>query len=350
VAGKSVNLSTLKELLKISFYKTKISVTDMTCLLRSLPFVIAVLFCWTDAFAKNLPTCVYISSYRRGYDWSDGIESSLRGVLDGHCSIIQFDMHTKRNGGEAFVQQKAREAKELIEASKPDVVITSDDNAAKFVIQQYFRDSVIPFVFCGVNWTAKEYGFPYKNVTGMIEVTPVSNIFDLAVSISKGKRGIFIGDNRLTDRKDFAHFSKYAKKNKIELEKALVNTIDEWKEQYLKAQETKDFIILGHNSAIEGWEEDEIKNFQVETSAKLVLTTYTWMLPFSMVGLVIKPEEQGRWAGEAAVGILQGFPIGKISIIANRRWSTWMNPALLGHADITLPEDFVEKSQKLTVE
>lgn len=322
----------------------------MACVFRSLPLVIVLLLCWTNAFAKNLPTCVYISSYHRGYDWSDGIELSLRGVLDGHCSIIQFDMDTKRNSGKAFIQQKAREAKELIESSQPDVVITSDDNAAKFVIQKYFKDSAIPFVFCGVNWTAKEYGFPYKNVTGMIEVTPVADIFELAVSISKGKRGVFIGDNTLTDRKDFAHFIKYAEKNKIELEKALVNSIDEWKEQYLKAQETKDFIILGHNSAIQGWEEEDVKKFQADKSTKLVLTTYQWMVPFSMIGLVIKPEEQGRWAGEAAVGILQGFPIGKISIIANRRWSSWMNPTLLGHAGIDLPEEFVEKSHKLAVD
>lgn len=336
--------------MKISFYKTKFSVINMACVLRFLPLFIVVLFCWTNAFAKNLPTCVYISSYHVGYDWSDGIENSLRNELDGHCSILQFDMDTKRNGGEDFTQQKAKEAKEFIENSEPDVVITSDDNAAKFVIQQYFKDSVIPFVFCGVNWTAKEYGFPYKNVTGMIEVTPVGNIFELAVSISKGKRGVFIGDNTLADRKDFAHFVKYAEKNKLELERALVNTIDEWKEQYLRAQETKDFIILGHNSAIKGWEEEDVKKFQVEKSTKLVLATYKWMLPYSMIGLVIKPEEQGRWAGEAALGILKGFPIGKISIIANRSWSTWMNPALLGHADITLPDEFVEKSQKLVVD
>lgn len=332
------------------FHKTNFSVINMACMFRSLPLLIVVLFWWTDAFAKNLPTCVYISSYHTGYDWSDGIESSLRKVLGGHCSIIQFDMDTKRNRGESFIRQKAREAKELIENSEPDVVITSDDNAAKFVIQKYFKDSAIPFVFCGVNWTAKEYGFPYKNVTGIIEVTPVEDIFELAVRISKGKRGVFIGDNTLSEHKDFAHFVKYAEKNKIELEKALVSTIDEWKEQYLKAQETRDFIILGHNSAIKGWDEEGVKKFQADKSTKLVLTTYQWMVPFSMIGLVIKPEEQGRWAGEAAVGILQGFPIEKISIIANRRWSSWMNPTLLGHADISLPEEFVEKSQKLAVD
>lgn len=293
---------------------------------------------------------MYISSYHKGYEWSDGIELSLRKVLEGHCHIIQFDMDTKRNGEEAFIQQKAREAKELIESNRPDVVITSDDNAAKFVIQKYFKDSALPFVFCGVNWTGQEYGFPYKNVTGIIEVTPVADIFDLAVNVSKGKRGVFLGDNTLTDYKDFTYFAKYAEKNKIELEKALVNTIEEWKKEYLKAQKTKDFIILGHNSAIQGWNDDMVRNFQADKSKKLVLTTYRWMVPFSMIGLVIQPEEQGRWAGEAALGILQGFPIRKMAITANRLWSSWMNPALLGSADITLPVEFVEKAQKLAVQ
>ncbi|MFT5700517.1 MAG: ABC-type uncharacterized transport system substrate-binding protein [Desulforhopalus sp.] len=319
----------------------------MTLVFQSFFITVAFLFSLTSVFAKTLPTCVYISSYHQGYEWSDGIELSLREVLDGHCSFIQFDMDTKRHGGQSFILQKAKEAKELILKSRADVVITSDDNAAKFVIKEYFKDSSISFVFCGVNWTAKEYGFPYENVTGMIEVTPVGEIFELAVSISKGKRGVFIGDDAITDRKDFAHFVKYAEKNNIELERALVQTVDEWKEQYLKAQGTKDFIILGHNSAIKGWEDGEVKTFQAKKSTTLVLTTYRWMVPFAMIGLVIKPEEQGEWAGEAALGILQGFPIKNISIIANRSWSSWMNLTLLGFAGIVLPENFIEKSQQL---
>ena len=115
----------------------------MTLKFQSFFLVTVLLFCWTPVSAKSLPTCVYISSYHKGYDWSDGIELSLRSVLEGECSFIQFDMDTKRNGAQAFIQQKAKEAKELIEKSKPDVVITSDDNAAKFVIQKYFKNSSI---------------------------------------------------------------------------------------------------------------------------------------------------------------------------------------------------------------
>lgn len=314
--------------------------------LHILFFMVTFFFTVATVFASSLPTCVYISSYHKGYEWSDGVELSLKRALNGHCSFVQFDMDTKRNSEETYIRVKAKEAKELIEKTNPDVVITSDDNAAKFVIAEYFKDSSIPFIFCGVNWTAKEYGFPYKNVTGMIEVTPVTSIFELAVRISKGKRAIFLGDNTLTENKDYNHFLRIAQKSGIELEKALVDNVEDWKRQYRRAQAEKDFIVLGHNSAIAGWEDEHVVEFQKQLSTKLVLTTYRWMIPFAMVGLIVTPEEQGRWAGEAAVGVLGGFPIEKIAITANRSWSSWMNPVLASSAGIVIPEAFVEKSQQ----
>jgi thiamine monophosphate synthase len=104
--------------------------------LKLLPlFSVVVIFFFTStAFSTPLPVCVYISSYHKGYEWSDGIEASLREVLDGQCTFVQFDMDKKRHREESEILKKAREVKELIEQSKPDVVITSDDNVAKYVI------------------------------------------------------------------------------------------------------------------------------------------------------------------------------------------------------------------------
>ena len=81
-------------------------------------------------------------------------------------------MDTKRNKSDEYKIAVGREARDLILSWQPDVVITADDNAAKYLIQPYFKDSATPFVFCGVNWTAEEYGFPYSNVTGIVEVVP----------------------------------------------------------------------------------------------------------------------------------------------------------------------------------
>jgi ABC-type uncharacterized transport system substrate-binding protein len=125
--------------------------------------------------------CLYVSSYHRGYAWSDGVEQGLRKVLTGHCEIRQIDMDTKRNKSAEFKQSAAVAVKREIETWQPDVVIVSDDNAAKYVVQQYYRDAATPFVFSGVNWTVKEYGFPYSNVTGIIEVAPLEAMLTHAI-------------------------------------------------------------------------------------------------------------------------------------------------------------------------
>ncbi|MES9974447.1 MAG: hypothetical protein ABW094_09315, partial [Candidatus Thiodiazotropha sp.] len=117
--------------------------------------------------------CLFISSYHTGYAWSDGVESGLRETLGGKCELKQFDMDTKRHKDEVSKKEAARKARELIERWRPDVVITADDNAAKYVIKPFFKDHQVPFVFCGINWNVDEYGFPYSNTTGMVEVAPI---------------------------------------------------------------------------------------------------------------------------------------------------------------------------------
>ena len=71
--------------------------------------------------------------------------------------MIIFRMDTKRNTDEEFKKTAALKAKAEIEASKPDVVIAADDNASKYLIQPYFKDASLPFVFCGVNWDEKGF-------------------------------------------------------------------------------------------------------------------------------------------------------------------------------------------------
>lgn len=81
--------------------------------------------------------CLFISSYHQGYEWSDAVERGLRDVLEGKCEPRQFDMDTKRKKSLDEKRAQGLEAKRLIDSWMPDVVITADDNAAKYVIQAY---------------------------------------------------------------------------------------------------------------------------------------------------------------------------------------------------------------------
>ena len=103
---------------------------------------------------------------------------------------------------EEHKKQSALEAKEIIDSWKPDVVICSDDNASKYLIVPYFKNTELPFVFCGVNWDASDYGFPCSNVTGMLEVFLVQPGLDIIKPHVKGNRIGFLSNNRLSEHKN----------------------------------------------------------------------------------------------------------------------------------------------------
>ncbi len=291
--------------------------------------------------------CLYVSSYHRGYAWSDGVEEGLRKVLTGHCEIRQMDMDTKRNKSVEFKQSAAIEVKHEIESWQPDVVIVSDDNAAKYVVMQYYRDAETPFVFSGVNWTVKEYGFPYSNVTGIIEVAPLEAMLTHAIKYSGGaKKAIYLGADTLTEKKNLDRFAETSKKLGIELQGVLVPDASEWKAQYRAAQDA-DFIIMGSHSGISDWDKTELAAFAVEHARKLTVTSHDWMMPFSTIGFTKIPQEHGEWAALAAIEILKGRSPREIPIVANRDWDLWLNAAHLESTRITLPRKFLRKAKKV---
>jgi len=297
--------------------------------------------------SSDAAKCLYVSSYHRGYAWSDGVEQGLRKVLSGHCEIRQIDMDTKRNKSEEFKQSAASRVKLEIETWQPDVVIVSDDNAAKYVVKQYYRDAGTPFVFSGVNWTVKEYGFPYSNVTGIVEVAPLEAMLTNAIKYSGGaKKAIYLGADTLTEKKNLDRVAGVSQKLGIELEGNLVSSVSEWKAQYEAAQDV-DFLVMGSYSGISDWNQDEMAMFAVEHATKLTVTSHDWMMPFSTIGFTKIPQEHGEWAAQTAIEILKGRSPREIPIVANRDWDLWLNMAHLESTRITLPRKLLRKAKKI---
>jgi len=137
---------------------------------------------------------LYVNSYHKGYDWSDGEQRGAETVLAGSGIDLRIVyMDTKNNTSEEFCRQSALKVKKYIEEFKPDVLIVSDDNAFAYVVAPYYRNGNLPVVFCGVNWDVSVYGAPYKNTTGMIEVALISQLYNHLRKFSKGDRVGFLG-------------------------------------------------------------------------------------------------------------------------------------------------------------
>ena len=113
---------------------------------------------------------LHIMSYHSPWLWTDdqfdGFKTALKG-LDIEYKVFQMD--TKRNSSAEWKEYAGKQARDLIESWKPDLVYTNDDNAQRYVAAHYV-DSDIPFVFSAVNAEPAAYGFVgSKNITGVLE-------------------------------------------------------------------------------------------------------------------------------------------------------------------------------------
>jgi hypothetical protein len=70
------------------------------------------------------------------------IKANADGSFDSSQSEVTlrfYRMDTKRNPSETHKTQAALFARKIIEQWQPDIVVASDDNAAKYLIAPYYR-------------------------------------------------------------------------------------------------------------------------------------------------------------------------------------------------------------------
>jgi len=226
----------------------------------------------------------------------------------------------------------------MIREWRPDVVITSDDNAAKHLVKAYYRDAELPIVFCGVNWTVEEYGFPYKNVTGMVEVAPIRPMLLQAIEILDTCEDVYyIGASTLTEEKNSNRIEKLVHSLGFTLTIKLASTLEEWVQAYDEAQSNAELIILGSNSGINDWNSKRVLEHISKTTRQLSVTNHEWMMPYSMIGYTKIPEEHGEWSAKVALSVLEGMNIEDMPIVTNRKWDLWLNKELIESSTIKIP-------------
>lgn len=113
---------------------------------------------------------LHVMSYHSPWRWTDGQFEGFKaglGDVPAEYRIVQLD--AKRHSAPDEIAARGREARELVERWKPDLVYTTDDDAQEQVTR-HFLDRPLPQVFSGVNKAPAHYGFDRaRNVTGVIE-------------------------------------------------------------------------------------------------------------------------------------------------------------------------------------
>ncbi len=308
-----------------------------------------------DAEQKKL---LYINSYHAGYSWSDDIEKGLLKALkikigpDGSCDDTNsevmlkiFRMDTKRNGSEEFTTRAVLTAKKLIDEWQPDIIVISDDNAARYLVVPYLKDSPIPVVFCGINWSAADYDFPANHITGMVEVNPILDSIAMLKNYAKGDRLGYIGFKDYTEEKEIEYFSTLLHLSFAD--GGLVSTYQQWKQLYLKLQNSVDMIVVLDPSSVKGWNAVDAEAFILDKTRIPTVSTGDNASRYTLLGKVKIAEEQGWWAGGAALKILDGTAVKNIPVTTNQHDKLLLNMKLARKLGIKFPLELLEKATLL---
>ncbi len=310
---------------------------------RLLLLAVIALLCAAESQAAS---CLYVSSYHKGYEWNDGIERGIEAGLKGACELSKFYMDTNRHTDPDFARRMAEKAREIIDRTRPDVVIACDDAASMYLVKPYYKDAQLPIVFCGVNGSVDAYGYPYTNVTGMIEIAPIKPLMkEVRSLVRRLNSGVYLAADVMTQRKEFEENRQAYALGGISLAPMFVKTMAEWSAAFAAAQ-SADFVVLGTNAGIADWNSVSAHRAVRASTRKLIVTNYDWMAPLAVLAMTKVAEEQGEWSAHLARTILGGVGPGTLPIVVNRRWRTYVNPTLAQQAGIHLPPRLVHQALK----
>lgn len=258
---------------------------------------------------------LHIMSYHLPWEWTvdqlEGFKSELKD-LDIEYKIFQMD--TKRRSGEKWKEKIGRQARELIDNWKPDLVYTNDDNAQDYVAR-YYVNRDIPFVFSAVNRDPADYGFTgAKNITGVLEQEHfVETVAFLRTLVPDVKRIAVIVDRDPTWNGVIKRMKQKAAVDLADLDFIswdVISTFSEYKQKIVQYQTEADALAL---LGIHAFKDDRGNN--VPWQEVLKWTAFNSRLPdFSfwkdrisygtLCAMYVSGYEQGRAAGKIARGIL----------------------------------------------
>jgi ABC-type uncharacterized transport system substrate-binding protein len=287
---------------------------------------------------------LWVDSYHKEYEWSASIETGIRNVLNDtgiELKIVRMD--TKRNTDDELRKNAATQAKAEIESFNPDVVIASDDNVQKYLVVPYLKDTSLPVVFCAVNWDALPYGYPASNVTGMLEVELTIQLIEHLQQYAQGDRLGYLSGDTDTDRKvvQICNERFFAGA----MEPYFVETFDEYKATFLELQEKVDILYLRNNAGIEGWDDEEAESFIGDNTKIPTGSSSDWMAPYVLITLAKSGVEQGEWAAQAALRILDGTPVSEIPVAENKEGDLILNLNLVEQLKVVFAPSLLKNAE-----
>lgn len=280
---------------------------------------------------------LHVMSFDSPWRWTDGQFAGFKeGLGDVAAEYRVFQMDVKRNSSREAKELKGREARELIDAWKPDLVYASDDDAQEFVTRHYVGKP-LPFVFSGVNKSLKDHGIEgAANVTGVLEQEHFVQSVNLLQAIAPNARRFAV----LSD--SGAHWAPVIERMRAAMPRLpgnrlvsvdQVKSFSEFKDKVLSYQGAADAVIYLGIFALAGEgggnvPYQTVQRWVCENSRLPEISFWIDRVHYGvLVSVTVSEREQGLAAGRLARAIL---------VDGRSPASFAIRPTVVGHPAINL--------------
>ncbi|SHE43424.1 ABC-type uncharacterized transport system, substrate-binding protein [Desulfacinum infernum DSM 9756] len=319
---------------------------------------------------RHVPRLFVVHSYEEGHACGqpqfDGMLAELgeSGLLPGVNILIENHfMDTKRrNNTPELMETEAARVLQRIRASRPDVVLTLDDNAFRTVGLRLVGEP-IPVVFCGVNEAPEEYDRirdfmetrqrPGKNVTGVHERLHVREALRVHKRLFPGlKKVVFFCDEsptgRAIKREILRELLVPAPEAPCDWEVFTARSWEAYCDAVFRAGQDPDVgaiypaALLLRDGRGRTYATSEILRWTTAHSRKPEMAiNFTFVAAGLFGGAVVDFRAMGRQAGNMVVEILSGRSAADIPIVDSSRCALAFNLNRALQLGIQLPEDVI---------
>ncbi len=323
-------------------------------------FFFCISFFWAgEGFARggerNTQRILVVHSYHENQKNHVGLmKKGIDEVLSrSGFHVRHFYMDTKRNNSLKWMSHAGKQALALVQKWKPALVIAMDDNAQQYFSRFLANKKGAPLVvFGGVNAEASKYGFPAKNVTGVLERPNIQESIALLRKICPGKiqRMLFLSDKSSTTDPFHAYIKTLELPVKVVATKQPL-TFDQWKQTVDAYKDKVDAIgiyvcrtVKRHMGSSEMVPEKELIDY-INTTTDLPTVGFFDSATRSgiLCAVSISMEEQGRQAAIIALRLLRGDKkIEEVKIAPTRRGKIQFNLKVAEEKGIIIPYNTIK--------
>ena len=300
-----------------------------------------------------------VHSYDTSYPWVDAITQGVRRAFSGEPIELQiYYMDTKRQTDAAWKTAAGQKAQAIVTEWQPDAVIAADDNAQEFFARQYVGQTTPQFVFCGVNEELDRYGYPAKNITGILERPHmVETVALLQLLCPDVQRIAVISDDSPTS----VGALRYIRRCKLDSCEIVLcetpRTLAEWQDAVRRSQAVADAIAIYTYHTVQRTEDapplppKELMGWTVDNSHVPVVGFFSFAIDDgALCGYLESGVEHGLRAGEMTLQILDGARAGDLPVVTALDGQSVLNLTTARKLGLTVPAALLRETDILVGE